>query len=209
MGISATDERVYEKRLIENKKDIYLNNNVLDKYINDKGYKEKVDIIKNYLERCNVKQYILDIGSNTSGESEILFHLGYKMIPTDINEIALSISKKRSKYFRNEELVYFASDAHNIPVADNTFEFIIAFEVLHHMENVNDVVSELYRVLLPGGHLFTFDPYAFNPYRKIAEFRDYFKGTIEKSFSIRKLKNILKVNGFEIININKRRCDRV
>lgn len=203
MAISAKQERVFEKKHIEKQKDIYLKTNAVDRYNNDVGYREKINIIKIFLESVSAKGYILDVGSNTSGESEILFHLGYKIIPTDINEIALSFSKKRAKQIRNEELFYFASDAHAIPIEGNSFENIVAFEVLHHMEELNTVLSELYRVLLPGGHLFTLEPYAFNPYRRLSEIRDFFQGTIEKSFSVSKLKKLFTKNGFEVISIRK------
>lgn len=203
MAISAKQERVFEKNHIEREKDRYLKTNAVDRYNNDIGYREKIKIIKIFLESVNAKGYILDVGSNTSGESEVLFHLGYKMIPTDINEIALSFSKKRAKQIRNEELFYFASDAHSIPIEDNSFENIIAFEVLHHMEELNTVLSEIHRVLLPGGHLFTLEPYTFNPYRRLSEIRDFFRGTIEKSFSVSKLKKLFTKNGFEVISIQK------
>ncbi|MBN2570115.1 MAG: methyltransferase domain-containing protein [Deltaproteobacteria bacterium] len=203
MVISAKQERVFEKKYIEKQKDRYLKTNVVDRYNNDIGYREKVDTIINFLKRVDAKGYILDVGSNTSGESEFLFHLGYKMIPTDINEIALSFSKKRAKQMRNEELFYFAADAHAIPIEDNSFENIVVFEALHHMEEPNTVISELHRVLLPGGHLFTLEPYALNPYRILSSIRDYLRGTIEKSFSVFQLRNLFTNNGFEVISIQK------
>ena len=203
MKVIAEKERAFQKQHILSLKDQYLGTNTIDKYKNDLGYKAKIDIIKSFLDKYKTDGYILDIGSNTSGESEILFHLGHKMVPNDINEIALSFSKIRSKKFRNEEMDYFAMDAHNIPFNKNVFDKVVAYEMLHHMENVEVALSEMFNVLKEGGYLFTLEPYAYNPYRRLSEIKDYFRGTIEKSFSVRKLTKIFIDAGFEIVELRK------
>ena len=97
-NISANEERNFEKKHILKLKDEYLKTNTINKYNKDKGYRHKIDQIKSFLSKYNSSGYILDIGSNTSGEAEILYHFGYNMVASDINEIALSISKKRSLF---------------------------------------------------------------------------------------------------------------
>ena len=84
MAIESKSEREFEKRHIESKRDRYLPTNAVDRYKQDLGYREKIDIIKTFLESVNAKAYngyVLDLGANTCGESEVLFHLGYNMIP--------------------------------------------------------------------------------------------------------------------------------
>jgi SAM-dependent methyltransferase len=162
-----------------------------------------VNLAKQFLETYDGRGYVLDLGSASAGESEILFHHGHNMVPIDVNEIALSYSKIRAKQFRNEEMPCYAADAHNLPFANDTFDKIIALEVLHHMETIETVFSELYRVLKPGGHLFALEPYAYNPYRRLSEIRDYFRGTIEKSFSERTLRKLFRNHNFEIISLRK------
>ena len=41
-------------------------------------------------------------------------------------------------------------DAHNIPFINNTFDKIIAYEMLHHMENIKLSLDEMFRVMKPG-----------------------------------------------------------
>ena len=77
------------------------------------------------------------------------------MVASDINEIALSISKKRSLFHRDEKLNYIAMDAHNIPFIDNTFDKIIAYEMLHHMEKIKISLDEMFRVMKPGGFFYS------------------------------------------------------
>ncbi len=202
-GITAEEEREFQQKTISSLKDKYLSTDSVKKYQNDQGYKIKIDEIKLFLEKYKSNGYILDIGSNTSGESENLYHFGHKMVATDINEIALSYSKIRSKKFRNEQMDYFVIDAHNMPFQNETFDKIVAYEVLHHMEKIDIALNEMFKVLKSGGYLFTVEPYAYNPYRRLSEVRDYFRGTIEKSFSVSKLKNLFIKNGFEIIELKK------
>ena len=200
-GVTAEDEMNFQKKMISSLKNEYVNTDAVNKYNTDDGYKIKVDDIKFFIEKYKSDGYILDIGSNTCGESENLFHFGHKMVATDINEIALSYSKIRSKKFRNEQMDYFAIDAHKMPFKNETFDKVIAYEMLHHMENLEVALSQMFNVMKEGGYLFTLEPYAYNPYWRISEIRDYFKGTIEKSFSVRKLKKLFVAAGFEITEL--------
>jgi SAM-dependent methyltransferase len=45
-------------------------------------------------------------------------------------------------------------DAHHIPFLPNTFQFVFAYQTLHHFENPIPVLAECHRVLGKGGHLF-------------------------------------------------------
>jgi ubiquinone/menaquinone biosynthesis C-methylase UbiE len=202
-GVTAEEEMNFQKKMISSLKNEYINTDAVNKYNTDDGYKIKVDDIKFFIEKYKSDGYILDIGSNTCGESENLFHFGHKMVATDINHIALSYSKIRSKKFRDEQMDYFAIDAHKMPFKDETFDKVVAYEMLHHMEKIDIALKEMFKVLKKGGYFFTVEPYAYNPYRRISEVRDYFRGTIEKSFSVRKLKKLFIKNGFEIIELKK------
>lgn len=42
-------------------------------------------------------------------------------------------------------------DLHNIPLADNSFDVIMCNHVMEHVEDDNQCMAELYRVLKPGG----------------------------------------------------------
>ena len=109
---------------------------------------------------------------------EILYHFGHNMVASDINEIALSISKKRSLFHRDEKLNYIAMDAHNIPFIDNTFDKIIAYEMLHHMEKIKISLDEMFRA--ETRWIFLQSTLCFKSIPRITEIRDYFRGTIEK-----------------------------
>lgn len=45
-----------------------------------------------------------------------------------------------------------------MPFADQSFDLIVCFSVLHHIPNVSTVVREMFRALKPGGHVLLREP---------------------------------------------------
>ena len=200
-NVTNKQERIFEKNHILSQQDYYLRTDVMDKIANDSGYRSKVEYIE-----CHIKDitgWILDIGSNTSGESEYLVTRGYSMIASDINEYALGLSSRRCKKFGRTAPRYCAFDAENIPLPDNSISCVVINETLHHVEDPIIVLSEANRVLKSGGRLFLYEPYAYNPYRRLSEIRDKYRGTIEKSFSIKQILKILALSKFAIVSIER------
>lgn len=58
--------------------------------------------------------------------------------------------------FQNVEIV---ADAHLLPYADNSVDFIYCGAVLEHLYNPQLAVSEMFRILKPGGSLFAETPF--------------------------------------------------
>ena len=130
--VTAAAERSFEKQHIALQRERYMSTDVVQKVAVDAGYAEKVRQLKNAL--GGTKGWVLDIGANTCGESEFLTTHGYHIIATDINEIALGISKARCAKFNRKSPRYVACDAHKLALADNSINFVILNEALHHME---------------------------------------------------------------------------
>lgn len=51
------------------------------------------------------------------------------------------------------EVEFLHGDAHKIPFKPKTFDVVVATEVLEHLENPKQALSEIHRVLKPGGIL--------------------------------------------------------
>jgi ubiquinone/menaquinone biosynthesis C-methylase UbiE len=198
---NVESERNFEKKHILKLKDHYLETDVMKKVASDDGYRDKIKLIEQYL--TNENGWILDIGSNTCGESEYLSTKGLSIICTDVNEYALDISRQRATKYGRNYLKYAACDAHHFPFKDNSIDFVTLIESLHHMVNPEHVLREVKRVLVPSGKVLLYEPYAYNPYRRISEIRDYFKGTIEKSFGINQLNRMLKASGLTRVEFNR------
>lgn len=201
---TAEQEREFERKHVSKMRADYIETDVVRRYGDDLGYREKIDMMASFLENYGNKGINIDIGSNTAGEAEVLSHKGHRILATDINEIALSVSLERAKKYRDHRPFYVAADAHNLPFKSEVFDSATAFEVLHHFENLDPALEEIYRVLKPGGYLFTFEPCAWNPYRKISELRFYLMGAIEKSFTGKGLRKKLESAGFIVESLGKK-----
>lgn len=84
----------------------------------------------------NENACVLDIGCEDSKYSEICEYMGYHYIGTDVNS---------SPY------ISFLSDVHALPVRNDYFDLIIAFNVIEHLQYPFVAIQEIKRVLKPDG----------------------------------------------------------
>jgi ubiquinone/menaquinone biosynthesis C-methylase UbiE/uncharacterized protein YbaR (Trm112 family) len=200
-SVSAIEERAYEKRHISAQRHRYLASDVVVKAIVDRGYAEKLSHIEAVL--GTPKGLILDIGANTCGEAEYLATKGYSIIATDINEVALGLSQERCAKYKRKGPKYLACDGHYLAIQSESIQFAMLNESLHHMSDPLQVLKEVNRVLIPGGGVYLYEPYAFNPYRRLSEIRDRMRGTIERSFGIPQLKRLLGAAGLTVVSVRR------
>lgn len=86
----------------------------------------------------------------------------------------------------------YVVDAAHIPVADNTFDTVVSFQTLEHVEDERAVVSEMYRVLKPGGRAVVTAPFLTAQHNDPTDFRRYSKDGMALT---------LRRAGFEIVEI--------
>ncbi len=86
----------------------------------------------------------LDIGCGTGAMSARLAKRG-KVVSADFSSLALDFSKRRGL----KNLV--AADAMNLPFADNSFDALVAMDILEHLPDDCAAMSEFHRVLKTGG----------------------------------------------------------
>lgn len=90
------------------------------------------------------------------------------------------------------------SPLHHIPVEANTFDAILCIAVLEHVENPEEVVPELYRVLKPGGYLILEVPFLQPEHKVPTDFQRYTKDGLVRlvthhGFSIEKINGLFTV----------------
>jgi ubiquinone/menaquinone biosynthesis C-methylase UbiE len=105
---------------------------------------ENLDIQKN--------DRVLDAGCG-EGFYEILLSNLYEcsIIGIDNDDKILNAGKERTKNLKNVKLEN--QDLCNLPYKDNSFDKIICSEVVEHIDQDTKAISELYRVLKPGGRI--------------------------------------------------------
>ena len=82
--------------------------------------------------------------------------------------------------------------ADRLPFAAETFDTVLATEVLEHVENVERAAAELFRVLRPGGHALITVPYLYPTHEAPYDFR---------RFTHFGLADLLRRNGFEVLSL--------
>ncbi len=163
-------------------------------------FKWKWPVIKGVLPKKN--STILDFGCGEGRYIEEFLKINqYKIIGTDISSFAIKNAKKKFPKGR----FYALSGDDKIPVQSNSVDFILAADVIEHIFDIPNFLSELNRVLKKDGKIFISTPYhgtiknliialigfdtAFNPLYQHIRF-----------FTKKSLTNLLIENGFKIID---------
>ncbi len=93
---------------------------------------------------------VLDAGCGTGYGTELLAEAGAKTVTgVDLAEDVLDAVRPRMP----DNVSLEAADLHDLPFEDDSFDLIVCFEVLEHLERPEDGIDELTRVLADGGVL--------------------------------------------------------
>lgn len=94
---------------------------------------------------------VLEIGSGSGAHSALFKKNGADIVSVDITpERAMATALKLSIVTEGCGRAYQA-DAEELPFRDEVFDIVYSNGVLHHSEDTNACISEVYRVLKPGG----------------------------------------------------------
>ena len=149
---------------------------------------------------------VLDFGAGTCWLSRYLNQLGCSTISVDPSETAISLGKKLFNDFPIlgefiEEPKFLLFDGHRIEVPSNSVDRCICFDTLHHVPNQGEVLSEIFRVLKPGG-IAGFSEPGRNHSRQShsqSEMRNY--GVLENDIFLEEIWEIAHAAGFSEIRI--------
>lgn len=99
-----------------------------------------------------------------------------------------------SGHSHDQENIDVFYDGKTIPFPEQHFDSIFTSEVFEHIFNLNNIVSELHRVLKPGGYILITIPFVWDEHEAPYDFARY------TSYGI---KDILQKNNFEIVKLEK------
>jgi SAM-dependent methyltransferase len=85
-------------------------------------------------------------------------------------------------------------DGKTLPFADGSFDSVVSFEVLEHIFNINEILSEVSRVLKPGGRFLLSIPFAWEEHEIPYDFARYTTYGIEF---------VLRESGFDVVQTVK------
>lgn len=101
---------------------------------------------------------ILDFGCGTGDTTESVSSLGYPNVyGFDINPSRIAQARKKARHVNPEHFSVIPTNPYRLPSDDGFFDFVVSGQVLEHVRDLEAALSELKRVLRPGGisvHIF-------------------------------------------------------
>jgi len=118
------------------------------------------EIIKEAVKETEIgkgKKSILDVATGTGRIAYAIArsHTNYKVVGIDINKDMLSEAIKKSKGLPN--LSYMLGDVELLNFDNNSFDAVVTAFSLSVFNNLDNAISEMHRVLKPGGKLILLD----------------------------------------------------
>ena len=95
-------------------------------------------------------QSVLEIGSGAGGHSAAFARRGASVVALDITPERVMSTARKLDLISDDGRAY-QGDAENLPFRDASFDIVYSNGVLHHSENTEKTIAEVYRVLKPGG----------------------------------------------------------
>jgi SAM-dependent methyltransferase len=86
----------------------------------------------------------LDIGAGAGGNTRVLQAAGWEATALEYSDAGVELARARGVHV-------VQGDARSIPFPDDYFGLLVAFDVLEHIEEDDQVVAEIARVVRPGG----------------------------------------------------------
>lgn len=107
---------------------------------------------------CEGKDRILDISAGTGLLAKYLLDRGYafsEMVLNDVSEEMLRIARHR--FEGNPSISFSEESSEELRFEDQSFDRVISINSFHHYNNQEKVISEIRRVLKPGGKVYILD----------------------------------------------------
>ncbi len=103
----------------------------------------------------NVKS-ILDVGAGSAWVADYFVKNSVKVTSLDLSKINVTKAKEIVPENLHSQIV---ADSFKLPIKNNSYDIVIASEIIEHVISPKDFVNELFRVVKPGGKLIITTPY--------------------------------------------------
>lgn len=155
---------------------------------------------------------IIDLGCGTGYYLFLLSNLPVKLNLTGFDNDQKAM-QEAEEFLSSKNIKFVSGDLHEMPFEDQSFDKAVMSEVLEHVENDENVLQEVYRILKPGGVLvisvpsinypFFWDPinfilqYLFNTHIKSGFFSGLWSGHL-RLYQLDDLKRKFEKAGFNV-----------
>lgn len=118
---------------------------------------------------------------------------GFDVVGTDVDPAEIEFAAKRSR--GKKGLAFVEADSTALPFADDEFNLVLSMMVMHHISNWRDALSEIVRVLRPGGY-YLFHDLTYSWLLRVV-FKPLMKG--HAFYSIEEISEFLQESGLQTI----------
>ncbi|WP_282054286.1 arsenite methyltransferase [Maribacter luteus] len=135
-------------------------NIMMDDYSETNGYAEEADLglgcgLPTQFAKIKKGDTVIDLGSGAGNDCFVARHetgaVG-KVIGIDFTPIMIEKARINAERLGYNNVEFRTGDIDDMPVSDNIADVIVSNCVLNLVPNKKKVISEMYRVLKPGGH---------------------------------------------------------
>lgn len=138
--------------------------------------KSRLDYAYEYTPKCH---RLLDVGCDKGFFTIKYLRKANKVYAIDPSHESICLARKNSK-----KIIFKIAFAEKIPFPDSFFDVVVITDAFEHVNNEKKTISEIYRVLKPGGKLIFSVPYkglfrfldSFNMKFYFPRFYKWFKG---------------------------------
>ena len=135
-------------------------NIMLDDYTGTKGYVADADLglgcgLPTQFTKINKGDTVIDLGSGAGNDCFVARHETGpegKVIGIDFTPVMIQKARNNTEKLGYNNVEFREGDIDNMPVNDNVADVIVSNCVLNLVPNKEKVISEIFRVLKPGGH---------------------------------------------------------
>ncbi|MFC1541690.1 class I SAM-dependent methyltransferase [Candidatus Latescibacterota bacterium] len=126
--------------------------------------RRRMQVISRMVPQADVRR-VLDIGCGNGELSEILVRRGMNVVSTDLGFDSIRRASEKingrleRRPPRDASIRFVQGDIYRLPYDDSSFDAVVASEILEHLDNPQGAVSEVFRVLRPGGYFIVSTPY--------------------------------------------------
>lgn len=118
-------------------------------------FQEHLSRYKYFCGLLNGSDTVLDAGCGEGYGSNLISGHAGKVVGIDISAVTIQTAGRK---YNRANLRYFPSDGKRMALKPGLFDICCSFEVFEHISNVGDYLSEIRRVLKPGGKLIVSTP---------------------------------------------------
>lgn len=119
---------------------------------------------------------LVDLGAGDGFISRFAAPFVKKVIAVDISGEMLRELRRKAKSDGLRNIETLESDARDVPLADSSVDMVCANMYLHHIEQPEIALQEIYRILKPGGMVFLADLYEHSDDDLIRKMHDLWPG---------------------------------